>query len=41
MKAHARALVAGNWKMHKTIAEAVAFVREFAALDPRSRRSTR
>jgi triosephosphate isomerase len=30
----ARALVAGNWKMHKTIGEATAFVREFLALDP-------
>ena len=30
----ARALVAGNWKMHKTIAEAIAFVRELLALDP-------
>jgi triosephosphate isomerase len=27
-----RPLVAGNWKMHKTIGEAVGFVREFAAL---------
>ena len=30
----ARALVAGNWKMHKTIAETTAFVRELLALDP-------
>lgn len=30
----ARALVAGNWKMHKTIAEATAFVRELLALEP-------
>ena len=27
-------LVAGNWKMHKTSGEAVAFVRELRALDP-------
>jgi len=30
----ARALVAGNWKMHKTIAESTAFVRELLALEP-------
>ena len=30
----ARALVAGNWKMHKTVAEATAFVRELLALEP-------
>jgi triosephosphate isomerase (TIM) len=30
----ARALVAGNWKMHKTVSEATAFVREFLALSP-------
>jgi len=29
-----RPLVAGNWKMHKTIGEATAFVREFAVLAP-------
>jgi triosephosphate isomerase len=29
-----RPLVAGNWKMYKTIAESVAFVRELAALAP-------
>jgi triosephosphate isomerase len=29
-----RALVAGNWKMHKTIGQSVAFVREFLALEP-------
>lgn len=29
-----RALVAGNWKMHKTMAESAGFVREFLALDP-------
>jgi triosephosphate isomerase len=33
MHAH-RPLVAGNWKMHKTIGESTAFVRAFAALDP-------
>jgi triosephosphate isomerase (TIM) len=30
----ARALVAGNWKMHKTVRESVAFVRELLALGP-------
>ena len=30
----ARALVAGNWKMHKTVAESTAFVRELLALEP-------
>ena len=30
----ARALVAGNWKMHKTVGEATAFVRELLALEP-------
>jgi triosephosphate isomerase len=30
----ARALVAGNWKMHKTVAEATAFVRALLALEP-------
>lgn len=30
----ARALVAGNWKMHKTIAEATAFVHDLLALAP-------
>ena len=30
----ARALVAGNWKMHKTVAESAAFVRELLALEP-------
>jgi triosephosphate isomerase (TIM) len=30
----ARALVAGNWKMHKTVAEATGFVRELLALEP-------
>ncbi len=30
----ARALVAGNWKMHKTVGETTAFVRELLALDP-------
>jgi triosephosphate isomerase len=30
----ARALVAGNWKMHKTIAESVAFVNALFALAP-------
>ena len=29
-----RPLVAGNWKMHKTIAESTAFVAAFAALNP-------
>jgi triosephosphate isomerase len=29
-----RALVAGNWKMHKTIAESTEFVREFLAFGP-------
>jgi triosephosphate isomerase len=29
-----RPLVAGNWKMHKTIGESTAFVAEFAALSP-------
>jgi triosephosphate isomerase len=29
-----RPLVAGNWKMHKSMAESAAFVREFLALDP-------
>jgi triosephosphate isomerase len=29
-----RPLVAGNWKMHKTIGEATSFVREFAAMSP-------
>jgi triosephosphate isomerase (TIM) len=29
-----RALVAGNWKMHKTVAESTAFVREVLALRP-------
>jgi len=29
-----RPLVAGNWKMHKTIGDATAFVRELYALDP-------
>lgn len=29
-----RPLVAGNWKMHKTIGESTGFVREFLALDP-------
>ena len=32
--APANPLVAGNWKMHKTIAESTDFVREFLALDP-------
>lgn len=30
----ARPLVAGNWKMHKTVAETTAFVREALALEP-------
>ena len=30
----ARPLVAGNWKMHKTIAESTAFVRELLAMNP-------
>jgi triosephosphate isomerase len=30
----ARALVAGNWKMHKTIDEATSFVLDFLALNP-------
>ncbi|HVA33123.1 MAG TPA: triose-phosphate isomerase, partial [Candidatus Baltobacteraceae bacterium] len=30
----ARALVAGNWKMHKTVAESSAFVRALLALEP-------
>jgi triosephosphate isomerase len=30
----ARALIAGNWKMHKTVAESTAYVRELLALDP-------
>ncbi len=29
-----RPLVAGNWKMHKTLGESVAFVEEFLAFDP-------
>jgi triosephosphate isomerase len=29
-----RALVAGNWKMHKTVAESTAFVRDLLALRP-------
>jgi triosephosphate isomerase (TIM) len=29
-----RALVAGNWKMHKTMAESAGFVRDLLALDP-------
>lgn len=33
-RARQRPLVAGNWKMHKTIPEAVAFVRELLALAP-------
>jgi triosephosphate isomerase (TIM) len=31
---NARPLVAGNWKMHKTIAASTAFVRELLALEP-------
>jgi triosephosphate isomerase len=30
----AKPLIAGNWKMHKTIAESTAFVRELLALEP-------
>jgi triosephosphate isomerase len=29
-----RPLLAANWKMHKTVDEAVAFVRELIALGP-------
>jgi triosephosphate isomerase len=29
-----RALVAGNWKMHKTVEASIAFVRELLALEP-------
>jgi len=29
-----RPLVAGNWKMHKTVAESTSFVRELLALEP-------
>ena len=29
-----RPLVVANWKMHKTVAEAIAFVRELLALGP-------
>ena len=32
--ARRRPLIAGNWKMHKTVAEAVALVRELAARSP-------
>ncbi len=34
MTASTKSLVAANWKMHKTVAEAVAFVRELLALEP-------
>ncbi len=34
MTASTKPLVAANWKMHKTVAEAVAFVRELIAVEP-------
>ncbi len=41
MTASMKSLVAANWKMHKTVAEAVAFVRELLAIGPIAGRRSR